>query len=139
MDELTYIAIAPEGPLPPAFKAEPFRAVLVADVQVSDHWRASVADWLVISGCRYMIAWGADCSAWDDAVDEASVLRENFNADDESQFVMTTWHEAEPLADVFWFAKNSAAHPALSFNLTLLVHITGDERKGDLEAMFKAA
>lgn len=51
----------------------PFRAVVIIEREVSVEWRTDVSNWLVHSGCLYMMAWGQDCSLWDDSVDWANM------------------------------------------------------------------
>ena len=55
-----------------------------------------------------MMAWGMDCSAWDFSVDEASLGGQIPNGD----FVITTWHDNEPVEEAFWFAQFCAVHPS---------------------------
>ena len=42
----------------------------------------------------------------------------------DDKFVMTTWHENEPLKDVYFFSKNNAAHSVVEIDNTLLLHIS---------------
>src|SRR5882757_3375115 len=51
---------------------------------------------VVRTSCRYALAFGAACSTWDDSIDLASLEAEV----PEDRFVMTTWHENEPIEDV---------------------------------------
>lgn len=85
-------------------------------------WQWDVSRWLVASGCRYMLAWDKECSAWDDAVDEADLERFDYGDIPDEEVVMTTRHEDDDLEEVFWFAKNRARHPAIDLNETLLIH-----------------
>lgn len=93
-----------------------------------DDWRNEVAAWLVSKGCLYFIAWGIDCEAWHNSVDWA--VLENFDFGDipDERFVMTTWHDKEPLSEVLWFAGNAATHPDVELKTTLLLHIAPEER-----------
>lgn len=68
-----YVLVAPET-TPPAIAAlAPFRAVVIAEQSVTPAWQSLISDWLVHSGCLYMMAWGQDCSSWDDSVDLANL------------------------------------------------------------------
>lgn len=118
-----YLHIGPEATLPTIALAAPFRAIVIADTAVSPQWQNLVSDWLVESGCLYMMAWGVNCSSWDDALDWANIAQ--FTPDDipEEQFVVTTWHDDEPLEEVFWFAKHCATHHAAELESTLLLQI----------------
>lgn len=62
----------PPGAKPPERACSPYRAIVAVEAAVEADWQAQVSDWLVRSGCRYMMAWGIECSGWDDAVDMAT-------------------------------------------------------------------
>ena len=53
-----------------------------------------------------------------------SIAAFNFGEIPERHFVMTTWHEHEPLEEVFWFAKNSASTASSSVEIadTVILH-----------------
>ncbi|AWW75258.1 hypothetical protein CD351_12545 [Erythrobacter sp. KY5] len=85
-----------------------------------------------------MMAWGHDCSSWDDSVDHA--LREKFNnqgVPDES-FVMTTWHENEPLHEVFFYARMCAFHPTIPLPILTILDIRQAARKSAILALHEA-
>ena len=84
---------------------------------------------MVRVGCLYMMAWGVACSAWDDSVDEANLEAFGYGHIPEDRFVMTTWHERDPLEEVFWFAKYNAHHPTAKLDQTVILHIGGEEKK----------
>lgn len=108
----------PPGATPPEWACSPYRAIVAVEAAVEADWQARVSDWLVRSGCRYMMAWGIECSGWDDAVDLASLEGEG------ADFVMTTWHEHDTLAQVFAFCA-IAQHPTLALPHTLVLHVAG--------------
>jgi hypothetical protein len=62
---------------------------------------------LVDRGLVYFCAWGQGCQAVHDAVDMCDIERENHAAKPEL-FIMTTWHDDEPLEDAVWFFKELA-------------------------------
>lgn len=121
-----YLHIRPGGSLPNVGHLSPFRAVVVVDAVVTSEWQALVSDWLVQSGCLYMLAWGRECSSWDDSVDFANLEQFDFEDVPSERFVMTTWHADVPLAGVFAFCKHHASHPSVSIHNTLVVHIADD-------------
>ena len=125
---MEYLHLQPGANLPDIAHLQPFKAILLAELSVGDDWQALCSAWLVKSGCRYLMAWGADCSGWEDAIDFASLDAAHFGKVDDAQFVVTTGHQDESLEDVFWFAKNAAEHPALDLHNTLLLHIAGQPR-----------
>lgn len=98
---INYLQLQPGAEPPDISALKPFRTVVVIE-ESSSEWQSLVSAWLVKSGCLYMMAWGKDCSGWDDSDDFANL--EEFDSGDgpEDKFVMTTWHENEPLKEVFW-------------------------------------
>jgi hypothetical protein len=86
-----------------------------------------------------MIAWGVGCSSWDDSVDFANLRAFDDEEIPDDAFVMTTWHEAEPLSETLWFAKHSAFHPTVDLRHTLLVHISRSAREHELLAALNEA
>ncbi len=85
-----------------------YRCLVLIDRAVSPDERERASRKLVESGCLYMMAWGLDCSLWDDAVDQAVLEAFEFREVPDQQFVMTTWHENESLEEVIRFAKFDA-------------------------------
>jgi hypothetical protein len=117
----------------------PFRAVVVIGASYSTDWQKQVSDWLVRSGCLYMIAWGPDCTTWDDSVDWSVCAEFDYGDIPDDRFVMTTWHENEPLDEVFWFAQFCANHPDVELRSSLIIHIAEAEDRLGLIERFEAA
>ncbi len=134
-----YVQLRPGIDPPEKVVEAPFRAVVISEAVVSPEWRAKVSAWLVNNGCLYMCAWGTDCSEWDTSVDVANIEANCSVGISEDRFVMTTWHENEPLAEAFWFSKNSADHPSVAIRNTLLVHVAQVSREKELLALFTEA
>jgi hypothetical protein len=132
---LSYLCVAPNAELPNAVITAPFRAVVIVEATVTPEWRAKASDWLVSAGCLYMMAWGAECSFWDDSVDWANIEQNSHGEIPEDRFVMTTWHEDEMLNEVFWQSKNCAFQSTIDIDNTLLLHISTQCTK---EAMLRA-
>jgi len=128
---VAYVHLAP-GAVPPALHAKPFRAIVIAEQSVAPDWQSQVSAWLVRAGCLYMMAWGTDCTLWDDSVDMANLEMFGFADIPDDQFVMTTWHENEPISEMFWFAKNAAFHPTIELKQVLIVHIAQHPAKESL-------
>ena len=130
-----YFHIQPGAALPNIRYLAPFRAVVIVEGEVSVEWRTDVSDWLVHSGCLYMMAWGQDCSLWDDSVDWANMDHFPFEAIPEDRFVVTTWHDGDPLDEVFHFCKHLAIHPAVELPQAILLHIAPN---GNADPMLRA-
>lgn len=62
-----YLHLIPNGPLPDINCWRPFRAGVIIEAEVNPKWQEAVSEWLVRSGCLYMVAWGIGCCSWDDS------------------------------------------------------------------------
>jgi hypothetical protein len=136
MDRLTYLHLPP-GSSPPELSSPHFRAVLVIKDAVTDAWRDHISAWLVRSGCRYMMAWGDECSKWDDSVDHASLARYDYGEIPEEYAIMTTWHACEQLSEVFWFAIHCAEPMEPTLSCDLIIDIGTFDRHDELLRAFR--
>jgi hypothetical protein len=138
METPEYLHLKPGHALP-LLDGALFKAVIVIDAEVTPEWRAKTSEWLVRSGCRYMMAWGLRCSDWDDSVDLANLAMFDFGEVSDDNFVMTTWHVKGALLEVFWFSEHAAFHPSLALERTLIIHISTENKGTELVGMFRAA
>jgi hypothetical protein len=134
-----YFRIGEDAPLPDISFNAPFRAVVVLEAPYSTDWQNRISGWLVESGCLYMMAWGEGCSSWDDSVDWASIDDFPDGNVPDARFVMTTWHEHEPLEEVFWFAGHCANHSDVDLANTLILHVSPTARRDEMLERFRAA
>jgi len=111
----------------------------VLEQAVSNDWQSRVSEWLVNSGCLYMMAWGVECSSWDDSVDWANQSVVGLDDVPEDRFVMTTWHDNEPLAETFWFAGFSAHHPTVTLEHIAIIDIGPTNREREMLQAYEAA
>lgn len=138
-DAPVYVLLPPETAPPEISAFNPFRAIVIIEQPVSIDWQARISDWLVRSGCLYMMAWGENCSAWDDSVDNANAALFDFGEIPEDSDAMTTWHKDDSLDEVFWFAKHCAFHPTVDLQTTLLIHISTISKEPEFVQAFAAA
>jgi hypothetical protein len=134
----TYLQLPADGALP-ALQLPPFLAIVLVEDEVHETWMWEACRWLVGAGCRYALAWGRDCEAWHDAIDDAALEAADYEDVPADRFVMTTWHEDEEIEDVFWFARHRASHPDVPLTATLILHIAPAARKDELEALYADA
>ncbi len=128
-----YIHLRPNDPLPPALTLiAPNKVVVLAEHAVETAWQNALCDWLVSSGCRYAMAWGVDATVWDDAFDWADLDYQGLDTWDESKMVMTTWHDDEPMNEVFWFCHKGALHSNFEFLAAYIVHIADEPRETEI-------
>lgn len=136
---VNYVHLTASSPLPDISGLRPFKAiVIVADAIVPDR-RAAISEWLVASGCLYMMAWGIECSAWEDAVELANFKAFDFAEIPDDRLVITTWHDNQALTEVFWFAKHTAMHPCCRLGNVLLLHLSPTGREQELTDEYDAA
>ena len=131
-----YVQVQDGEPLPDVGDLKPFKAIVVIEDRPSPEWQTQASRWLVESGCLYMMAWGEDCSSWDDSVDWANLETFDFRDIPDDEFVMTTWHENEPLEEVFRFAKEMAHHSTVKLDNILILHIGADDKHAKFEKLF---
>lgn len=134
-----HIQLSSGDPLPGIGDFSPFKAVVVIEERVDPQWQAAASAWLAESGCRYMMAWGRDCSSWDISVDIANFEQFDYGEIPEEEFIMTTWHEHEPIEEVIRFAKMCAYHPTVELNNVLCLYIGSGALNFDFEAIYEAA
>jgi hypothetical protein len=134
-----YVRIAGDEPLPKIGHLKPYKAVVVIEEAVSPERQKEISKWLVDTGCLYMMAWGLECSNWDDSVDVANLENFNYQEVPENDLVMTTWHENEVLEEVFWFSKNNANHPTKTLRNTVIIHLGCTDRSTELKHAYGTA
>ena len=128
---LQYLHLSPDQ-TPPNLISGPFRAVIVSEVEVTQNWRNHICEWLLGSGCLYVVAWGVECEVWHDTVDETNLETFDFGDIPDDKFVMTTWHTDEPLSEALWFAGQCASHPDVQLDETLIIHIATEARESGM-------
>jgi len=136
METPEYLHLKPGDPLP-KLSGGFFKSVLVIESQTTPEWQAEVSDWLVRSGCRYMMACGLQRQSWHDNVDWADVDRTTKQYVPETDFVMTTDHGSP--RDAFWFCQNCAIHDSFTFENTYVMHISAEPRAAEILASFQSA
>ena len=136
MHTVAHLHLTPDQQTLPSFARRPFKAVVIVEADVSPEWQATASEWLVAGGCLYMMAWGIGCSSWDDSVDYANLKAFDFREVPQDAFVMTTWHENDPLKEAFEFAHFTAMHPSTELDHTYLVHIAATARETQLIEAF---
>ncbi|WP_431265278.1 DUF7684 family protein [Roseateles chitinivorans] len=131
-----YQHVDPDAALPVLGMTAPFRAVIVAELPVTNSQQNRISDWLVAQGCLYAMAWGVNASSWDDAIDWAAIAKTDFAQVSEGALVLTTWHDDETLSEVFDFAIRCASHPAAPLNELIIVHVAGASDPERIQAAY---
>ncbi len=109
------------------FGGEPFVLLLVVcDPNVTSDERVSVSDQIVRSGCRYVCAAGHECSQWDTSVDMSYIESHPGLDPPPETFIMTSWHEREPISETVDFALECTNFDAHEFTRYLVAFLGED-------------
>ncbi|PKP94321.1 MAG: hypothetical protein CVT75_04445 [Alphaproteobacteria bacterium HGW-Alphaproteobacteria-14] len=130
-ERVEYIHLPAGSPLPP-LEPTPRRVIVIVDQDVTSQWQDEVSEWIVDSGCLYMMAWGRDCSSWDDSVDWANLKRIGGAELTDDNHVMTTWHADEPMSEVFFYCLMCAFHPTLDLHFVTILDVNEQERSSEI-------
>lgn len=97
--------------------------IAIHSQNVEKEWRYTCCDWIVKSKqCYWALAWGYDCSLWDDALDCSYLEFCNYELlDDEDYQLMTSWHENETLEDLIEFAETVSMNTLPEQNIYQIV------------------
>lgn len=128
----------PAGSELPTTVSTPRRVIVLIEEIVEPSWQDAVSRWIVESGCLYMMAWGRDCGSWDDSVDHANLAQFDYGDVPDDAFVMTTWHDTEPLHEVFFHARMCAFHPTVEMPLLTILDIREETRESAIHALYQA-
>ncbi len=110
----------------------PTKTVLVIEETVAEEWQDQICNWIVDSGCLYMSSWGENCELWHDKVDQTNLSQHDYGDTPDDKFVMTTWHNSEPLEEAFWFSKFSAKHPTIELERAIIIHISNQNKEAEI-------
>ena len=130
MPEVKYVHLIPNKP-----HSEPLGpnrskvAIVVESKTVSQAWRDQIGKWLVENGCLYALAWGHECSKWDDSIDWANLEQFDYGEVPDKRLVITTWHNDESLEEFLWFTKFSAEHPFAELSDTIIIHVANTQAR----------
>ena len=116
-----------------------FKCLILIERDVGEDYRCLVSKALVEAGCLYSLAWGIECSAWDDNVDWAFLEAYDFKASPEEKFVMTTWHENESLAETVAFAKHCTKYSEVKLEDFLVLVFAHQDRGDFIKKLYLAA
>lgn len=94
------------GTLPGEYPIKvPHYVLLLCRGDVDLDWQWKVAKWIVHSSAMTAAAWGPNTTKWDDAIDWALILEQDEGRLDNARFILTTWHDDEPIEDTMEFLE----------------------------------
>jgi len=128
----------------PNFDADFALMLWANEPAVSREIRNSICDQIARAKCYYAVCGGESCEIWHDTIDESCLAKDpNFRPPD-SEFMMTTWHENEPAAEVVWYSfyctsyvEERGPRPALRRILVLFVGANAATKQEVLAAVNK--
>ncbi len=137
---LLYHFVEPTAPVSLPRVTAPFKSVVLIEREVDTDLRWEVSKKLVATGCRYMLAWGLDCSLWDDSVDMANLEQFGYGDVPSEHFVMTTWHSDETLHEVLNFARRHVTHSYddVALERCLILDFATAPREQEIRALYAA-
>ena len=139
MQDMKYYQVNENSTLPDLAHLAPFKAVLALEINCSDKLQNEIADWLVTSGCRYIMICGEGHEAWKDAIRKANLAQFDIDDMQSKDFVMVTPHVGEKLRNVFWHAKKVARHPDVAMNQVVTIHLSDQNRAAEYLTMYEKA
>lgn len=131
-----YLQLHPGLPIPKLPFEEPFRCVVVAEIEVDPDWQYLVSCWLLDSGCLYGVCWGMDSAGWEESMDHASILFEDRNQTPGDHFLMTTSHVDQTLEEAFWYTEHCAFDEYLELNDVLILHVSDQLNEPHLRNLY---
>lgn len=136
MQMFSYRFLPSDVPISVPKEMTQFKCLILVERDVGEDYRNEVSDTLVKSGCLFSIAWGRDCSAWDDSVDWAFLELYDFGDYPEQKAVITTWHDKETLEEVIRFAKHCTDYASVKLDDILVLDFVGQERGALIERLY---
>ena len=134
-EEVLYLHL-PAGADLPSIPPAPCRVVVLIEQDVTREWQDLVSRWIVEIGCLFMMAWGLNCSSWDDSVDWANLEAWNFDEIPDEHFVLTTWHDGAPMSDAFEVCRLNAFHPTIALPRAIILDIVETSREVEIRARY---
>ena len=104
--------------------------LVITSPLVSVGQRDRITSDIISSRCQYALTFGHDCEVWHDLIDEICVG----DGAPKDRFLMTTWHDDEPIEDVIDFLWWNTSYEEFESE-RLAVVIIGDD--GKLETVIR--
>jgi hypothetical protein len=124
MNRQISIALLPDDAdsLTPPFEDDYALLLVITSPLVSVRQRNRITSDIVSSRCQYALTFGHDCEVWHDVIDETCVG----DGAGEERFLMTTWHDDEPIEDVIDFLWWNTSYEEFESERLAVVIIGGD-------------
>ena len=116
-----------------------FKCLILIERKVSHEYQWEVSKALIEAGCLYSLAWGIDCTTWDDSVDWAFLEHYGYGEYPEDKHVMTTWHENDTLQETIEFAKSCTQYSDVKLDDILVLDFRAEQRASSIEELYANA
>jgi hypothetical protein len=108
-------------------EGEDVTLLLVAfDESITADEQSGLSDEFVKRGCRYAVCAGSDCSSWSDSIDMGYLATDPGHGPLDERFVMTSWHDDEPLEAVAEFFVQNTSFDRFEARRFLVVCLGGE-------------
>jgi len=97
--KINILTLADGGTFAAPFEEDYALLLVISPDSNANGRRDQIASDIARSSCQYALTFGRECEEWHDAIDWAC-LDEGMP---EGRFLMTTWHDDEPIEDVIDF------------------------------------
>ena len=134
-----YLFVPADSPFLIPKELTKFKCLILIEREVSREFQWEVSKALVKAGCLFSLAWGIDCTSWDDSVDYAFLEHYNYGEYPEDKFVMTTWHDGGSLQETIEFAKFCTKYSDVKLDDILVLDFGTQERENLVEELYSKA
>lgn len=113
-----------------------FKCLILIERDVGNDYRNEVSEVLVKAGCLYTLAWGLDCSEWEESVDWAFLEHYDYGEYPKDKFVTTTTHDDETLEETVHFARHCTRHSDVQLDDILVLDFAKRERGDFVKSLY---
>ncbi len=131
-----YLFLPADIPISVPKEMTSFKCLILIEREVDADYRHEVSGALVKAGCLFALAWGLDCTLWDDSVDWAFLELYDYGEYPEEKFVMTSWHDEETLEEAVEFAKHCTKYSDVKLDDILVLDFGPQERGDFIEKLY---
>ena len=128
-----YVKFDRDKPLPGDLGFSDFKCIVLLSGRLDQAHMDNIINWLLDEGAVYVMAHGQDCEKFHDNVDDAVMA-----LGEESRFVITTWHNEEPVSEVLWSGKHCADHPDFDSNRVVIVDTSSVSRRAEMLLLYNS-
>lgn len=133
-----YLQAHPGLPIPEIKIAEPFRIVVVAEIEVDNQWRDKTACALIDRGCQLALCWGLDCALWDRDIRYASIYFGKRNRSNVEHYLEIITCIDESLSEAF-FRAEMAFDEYLPLDDVLILHVSNHDAESFVRSKYEAS